>query len=338
MRLKSGQLWSAEADERGKVLGTSNARAVWADLIGTIKKGRCIPIIGPRVHGRWLPTSEEVARRWAKDYDYPFAERETNMAQVAQFMATTIKDYAPHRQWLNTLKTDFAAHLPEELRQSAEDCETLTELVQTVHWSSLAADDLNEPHRVLAGLNLPLYLTTNCDSFMAEALAARGVKPAREVCRWNDKLDEVQSLFDGSTAYKPTRDAPLVYHLFGSDADTHSLVITEDNYLDYVLRVPEKGRLPDYIRGELAKNSLMFIGYSLNDWEFRVLMRGLIATIKRSDEYQDVAVQLEGASQADATKVQGYLREYFARANINVFWGGSAQFIAELREQWEAKR
>jgi hypothetical protein len=338
MRLKSGQLWSAEADARGKVLGVSNPRAVWTDLIETIKKGKCTPIIGSRVHGRWLPTAEEVAQRWSKAYGYPLPDQEKSMARVAQYMATTLKEYRPHREWLDTLAADFVARLPEELRPT-EEYETLTELIQKVGWAGLVADDPNEPHRVLASLKLPLYLTTNCDSFMTEALAARpGIALVREICRWNKDLDSLPSRFEGSASYKPTRETPLVYHLFGTDAEARSLVITEDNYLDYVLKVSEKGRLPDYIRGVLASTSLMFIGYSLNDWDFRVLLRGLIATLNRRLDFQDVAVQLENASEADAAAVQDYLRKYFERANINVFWGGSAQFIAELREQWEASR
>jgi hypothetical protein len=31
--------------------------------------------------------------------------------------------------------------------------------------------------------------------------------------------------------------------------------------------------------------------------------------------------------------VQDFLRKYLERANINVFWGSTAQFAAELREQ-----
>ena len=336
MRLRSGQLWSAEADARCTVLGVSNPKTVWTDLIETIKKGKCTPIIGPRVHGRRLPTSQEVARRWAERYGYPFADQEKNMARVAQYMSTTLKEYRPHREWLDTLASEFTARLPEELRP-AEECETLTELIQKVGWSKLAADDPNEPHQVLASLNLPLYLTTNCDSFMMEALAARpGITPAREVCRWNKDLDSLPSRFEGGTSYKPTRQTPLVYHLFGSDAEQRSLVLTEDNYLDYLIKAAEKGRIPDYIRGVLASTSLMFIGYGLHDWEFRVLLRGLVATVNRRLDFQDVAVQLEDVGEMDAAAVQDFFRKYFERANINVFWGNTVQFIAELREQWEA--
>ena len=344
MRLKSGLLWSAEADARGKVLGVPNPRAIWNDLIEKITKGKCTPIIGPRVHGTWLPTAEDVAHYWAEQYGYPFAGREKNMARVAQYLATiTLKEYHPHRQWLDILMNQFVNRLPEDLRPKQE-YETLSELVQTIGFARLAADDPNEPHRVLASLKLPMYLTTNCDNFMAEALAAQSIIPIQEICRWNKELDGLPSQFDGEVpfdgkgGYIPTRESPLVYHLFGRDVDLKSLVLTEDNYLDFLIHIGEKGRIPDYIRGKLGSTSLMLIGYSLHDLEFRILMRGLVANVERQFAYQDVAVQLEGVNEADVGAVQDFLRKYFERANINVFWGGSAQFIAELREHWEVDR
>jgi len=257
---------------------------------------------------------------------------------VAQYMSTTLlADNYARNEWLEYLKAELAARAPGELRPP-EGPGTLTDLVHAVGWQKLVADDPNDVHRVLASLNLPLYVTTNCDSFMVEALAANGKIPMREVCRWNEKLDSSPSRFEGGTPYRPTSDAPLVYHLFGSDMDMASLVITEDDYLDFMIKISEKGRIPDYIRGVLASSSLLFLGYNLQDWEFLVLMRGLVATLDRRLTANDVAVQLENVSEADAATVQDFLQKYFQHARINVFWGSIAQFIAELREHWEGAR
>jgi hypothetical protein len=73
---------------------------------------------------------------------------------------TTLKEYRPHREWSDTLAAQFTTRLPDELRP-AQEYDTLTELIHQVGWPGLMADDPNEPHRVLASLNLPLYLTTN---------------------------------------------------------------------------------------------------------------------------------------------------------------------------------
>ncbi len=339
MRLKSGQLWSAEADTRGEILGTKNPRIFWSGLVRMIQQGKCMPIIGPRVHGRWLPTPQNVALAWSELHGYPFEDKEA-LARVAQYMASNQGKDFPRYEILDTLQKQLHTRLPEELRP-ANPGKTLTELVRAVSWPQLAADDPNETHRILANLDLPLYLTTNFDSFMAEALAARGKQVTRELCRWNRDLDGLPSLFEQDPNYVPAPEAPMVYHLFGSDEEVNSLVLTEDDYLDFLVRVSaEMDRIPNYIRGALANSTLMFVGYSLYDWEFRVIMRGLVATLDQRRRFKHVAVQLEfdEAGNADIAAVQTFLQQYFQDAEINVFWGSTQQFVAELGIEWEAAK
>lgn len=344
MRLKSGQLWSAEADGRGKLLSAQAPKVFWKTVMRLIEDETCTPIIGPHVHGRWLPTLADIAQQWAQEYDYPFGDHE-NLVHVAQYIDTTGGEDVSRRELARALRDAFKARLPEAWRPRGKQ-RTLTQLVQAAlqqevddasaasppGWARLAADDPNEPHRVLASLDLPLYVTTNCDNFMVEALAAQGKKPRRAFCRWHDGLpaDDVQD-------YEPTAEEPLVYHLFGSDEEMQSLVVSEDHYLDFLSNVlTKKDRIPYAIRGPLAESALLFVGYNLHDWEFRVVMRGLVKTLDFKFGYNHVAVQLEDVSETGEEAARSFLQQYFQKAQINVFWGNPAQFIAELREQWEA--
>jgi hypothetical protein len=83
---------------------------------------------------------------------------------------------------------------------------------------------------------------------------------------------------------------------------------------------------------------LMFMGYSLHDWEFRTIMRGLVATREQRRNFKHVAVQLDlgDADEKHIEAMQSFLQQYFQEAEINVYWGSMQQFVAELREQWEA--
>ncbi len=336
MRLKSGQLWSAEADARGLILGEKNPRIFWTGLVRMIQQGKCTPILGPRVHGRWLPTHEEVAQAWAQQHGYPFTGK-PDLAGVSQYMASSQGDDFPRYELLNALMSEFKKRLPAELAPT-RTVNTLTDLVAALDWKALTADDPNEVHRVMARLNLPLYLTTNPDSFMTEALKAAGKQPAREICRWNDNLDGLPSLFEERPDYVPIPASPLVYHLFGTDEQVESLVLTEDTLLDYMVKISaESERIPPYIWAALTNSSLMFLGYSLRDWEFRVIMRGLVASRGQRRRFKHVAVQLDVSDVAagEMGAVQGFLQQYFLAAEINVFWGTTQQFVAELREQWE---
>ncbi len=338
MRLKSGQLWSDEANARGEILGARNPRVFWSGLLSNIEAGECIPIIGPRAHGNWLPAPAEVAHRWAVEHGYPFSDLD-NLARVAQYLVSTQGEGFPRREWQNALIAELIARLPEELRPRLRP-KTLAALVESIGWETLTGGHPNEVHRVLAALNLSLYLTTNHDNFMTLALTAQGKQPVRELCRWHMDMDALPSRFDDAADYHPTPEAPLVYHLLGADDEADSLVLAEDHYLDFLVRISaERGRIPDYIRGALASNALMFVGFSLEDWEFRVIMRGLVATIsqKLRSKLRHVAVQLEQVSETQTEDVRAFLEDYFKGADINVYWGSTAQFIAELREQWAAR-
>ena len=337
MRLTSGQLWGAEADVRGLVLGAKQPRIFWSGLIKNIERGKCTPLIGPRAHSQWLPQPADIARDWAEEHGYPFKDRE-DLARVAQYIVSSQGEEFAREDLLDTTMRLFIDRLPEGLKPE-DEYDTLTELIEAVGWQDVTSDDPNEVHKVLASLNLPLYLTTNVDSCMTEALKANGREPAREICPWNEYLDGMPSLFEDDPDYEPTKEAPLVYHLFGNDQQVDSLVLTEDNYLDFLVQTaaaPE--RIPPHIWAALTNSSLMFIGYSLNDWEFRVVMRGLVATRQQRRRFKHVAVQLEldDMEATDTEAVQSFLQDYFQDAEINVYWGSLQQFVAELREQWEA--
>jgi hypothetical protein len=308
MRLRSGQLWGDEADARGLVLGTTKPSVFWTTLVRQIQRGRCTPIVGPRVHGGVLPTLSQIAGRWADQHGYPFADG-TEMAHVAQYMATSQGEGFPRDELLETLYEALLARLPEALRPE-RDPQTLSSLVQTVGWQNLVTGKPNEVHRALAALDLPLYLTTNADGFMTEALLARGRSPVRAICRWNEDLDELYSPWSEDADYEPAADRPLVYHILGSDEETDSLVLSENDFFRFLVRTSgERDRIPTYIRDKASSTSLMFLGYSLYDWELRVLMHGLVSNVAQRLRYKHVAVQLEGGAvgATDTEAVQTFM-------------------------------
>jgi hypothetical protein len=336
MRLKSGQLWGDEADARGQVLGSQNPRIFWSGLLRMLKQGRCTPIIGPRVRELWSPDPEEIARAWAAEHGYPFSDKH-NLTRVSQYMASSAGEDFPRIELLSALQQSFVKRLPEEIRPKISANTTLSDLVRSVGWQELVAHTPNEVHRVLASLDLPLYLTINYDNFMTEALIAQGKQPTREICPWSDLLDGMPSLFEDDPNYEPTPQSPLVYHLFGNDQEVDSLALTEDDYLNFLVQVSaEMERIPPYVWAALTNNALMFLGFSLRDWGFRVILRGLVATRHRRRRIRHVGVQLEPSNIEDVTAAHNFLQQYFQQAEINVYAGTLQQFMAELREQWEA--
>ena len=336
MRLKSCQLWGAEADARGEVLGAKNPRIFWKALIKNIRTGKCTPIVGPRVRGRWIPDPSEIACAWADEYEYPFSDKH-DMTRVLEYISVSQGEDYPCYELLDTMKQMFNERLSEEMKADQE-FDTLSELVDAIGWNELTTDDPNEVHKMLARLDLPLYLTTNYDNFLTAALSAQDKQPEREICRWNEMLDDLPSLFEDDPEYEPTPEDPLVYHLFGSDDEPDAMVMTEDDHLDFLVNISaEMERIPHYIWAALANSSLMFLGFGLNDWGFRVIMRGLVATRQRRRRIKHIGVQLDprDVSVLDVEAAKVFLQQYFQNAEINVFSGSMEQFMAELREWWE---
>lgn len=279
----------------------------WQILLGRIQVGKCTPFLGAGVAHGVLPLGSEIAQKWAKDYDYPL-EDSYDLARVAQFLAVSTHD----------------SMFPKE---------QLIELIKNVALPDFNAPD--EPHGVLADLPLPIYMTTNYDDFMIKALVGRQKEPQRELCRWNSFLKGRPSAFDLAAGFRPTPANPVVFHLHGHNEVPESLVLSEDDYLDFLVSISkDRNLLPPRIQEALTGASLLFIGYRLADWDFRVLFRGLVMAMESSLRRISIAVQLPPGSAAEKQSAQKYLTDYFAGINVRVFWGTARHFAAELRKRW----
>jgi hypothetical protein len=143
--------------------------------------------------------------------------------------------------------------------------------------------------------------------------------------------------------YKPVPAEPLVFYLHGQHTVPQSLVLTEDDYLDFLIRLSKDGQdpadrlLPSVIRTAMSSTALMFVGYSLTDWTFRVLFRGLISSFGAELGYPAIAVQLpKDLPRRARPKAQAYLNAYFSKLQkikVTVYWGDAAEFAKELRQR-----
>ncbi len=111
------------------------------------------------------------------------------------------------------------------------------------------------------------------------------------------------------------------------------MVLTEDDYLDFLVAMTDRSltkvnrnALLPAVEGALMGTSLVFIGYRLSDWNFRVLFRGLPGSLEKSLEQLHVAVQLP----PDDEKERDYLDAYYGRMEIKVYWDWAGDFVAHL--------
>jgi len=172
------------------------------------------------------------------------------------------------------------------------------------------------------------------------ALQARGRHPRRETVAWRESLRQDAGRPHYDLDPPATRDEPVVLHLFGVDEDLLSMVLTEDDYLDYLARISRDHEylLPTSVNEALASTTLLFLGYRLEDMDLKVIMRGLLTNLdlERWDMLH-VAVQLEAApvDEAKNEEVVRYFQKYFSKSKIDVYWGSTQQFVHELHTRWQ---
>ncbi len=75
-----------------------------------------------------------------------------------------------------------------------------------------------------------------------------------------------------------------------------SYLITEDDYVDYLGR-DQGNYVPPYIEGLMRGKNFLFLGYSLEDWNVRVILRKLLKSI-RPEEIRFWAI-VRGRSDAE---------------------------------------
>ncbi len=115
-----------------------------------------------------------------------------------------------------------------------------------------------------------------------------------------------------------------------------SLVLTEDDYIDFLVNVADPDVLPPRIREALSDSMLLFIGYRLADWNFRVLYRGVVEKVDPSGRRQNLTVQLRPADVPSPAAAENYVDKYFEAMSVRVFWGDARAFLGELRRQRRA--
>ncbi|MEV1240968.1 SIR2 family NAD-dependent protein deacylase [Nonomuraea sp. NPDC050022] len=286
----------------------------WARLIDQLRTGDCTPFIGAGASGGNVPSGGELSREWAARFDYPFAD-DGDLARVMQYARSILGDAG--------LKHEFSRHL-----------------------STIGPPDFTTPgeiHSSIAAFPIPVFLTTNYDDFLFRALRASGKEPSAAICPWHEGVPYDRNLFERGPGIRPDVNRPLVYHLYGSTSLSSSMVLTEEDYIDFLVHMTtaraqhNRHVIPPIILDALANRPLLFLGYTLQEWTFRVLFHGLIRRYPAIRRRRHVSVQLtpgnENVKPGAALRAKEYLDRYFDGWEVSIFWGTPRQFCAELDER-----
>jgi hypothetical protein len=237
--------------------------------------GRVVPFLGagaslcgrPRdaayAHGRYLPSGSELTAQLSDTYP---ADEPRDLLRVAQFVYV-MEGSGPLYDRLHTV---FDANYP------VTDLHRLLAAVPGV----LRARQCPTPHL--------LVMTTNYDDLVERAFEEAG-EPLDVVWYVADgehrgkfrhrRADGSVHLIEKPNEYRALslQQQSVVLKIHGAvnrgNPEDDSYVIAEDHYIDYLTRTDIATLLPVTLAAKVRKSHFLFLGYSLADWNMRVILQ-----------------------------------------------------------------
>jgi hypothetical protein len=295
-----------------------------------ILAGRVVPFLGAGANlcgrpdgvswalGEFLPSGRELAESLAGHSRYPLDD-DMDLLRVSQYVDAVLGEHALYEYLRSTFDADYP---PTSLHRLLAEIPAL----------------LRE-----RGRPPMLILTTNYDDSLERAFADRG-EPCE--CLWYEaKRGQSRGRFihgraDGAvTIDRPNeyltpelREHTVVLKLHGAidrhDPKRDSYVITEDNYIDYLSNGDIAAQIPITLRENMSESHFLFLGYSLRDWNLRVVLHRMWGA--QTLDLKSWAVQRE--------RMTGKLSEieqklWSDRGDVDLLYVPLDDYVTKLRAQ-----
>jgi hypothetical protein len=298
-------------------------------IIKAIADGRVVPFFGAGVNlcgrpaetdwqrGQYLPSGGELAEYLAKEYGYPSSEVQ-DLVRVSQYVAVMIGSGPLYEELHSLLDTDyrptllhqFFATLPAVLRDKGYPHPY--QLIVTTNY-----DDLME--RAFQDAGEPFDLV----SYVAEG-EQRGKFlhwPPEGEARLIEKPNEYRGL--------SLDQRPVILKIHGAvdraTGERDSFVITEDHYIDYLTRTDISNLVPVTLAAKLRRSHFLFLGYSLRDWNLRVILHRIWGDRKLT--WKSWAIQLNP---------HPIDQEFWSKRDVDILDMCLEEYVAALSEQMQA--
>ena len=228
---------------------------VIGDICQAVAKGECILFLGAGVHA---PPPEDSTYTYVEEERPPFGSALSRQLAEKCNLGETFPAESP----TNLQRTSLFFELAKGRRQLVGEIKT-------------AVDDAKKPSpalRGLAELQFPLVITTNFDRLFERALADAGKEPVVSI--YSPDGQETTD-YPGPM---PTVEQPFVCKIHGDVGRPDSIVVTDEDYIKFVLRMSDKAPydpVPMTFRYFFQKWTTLFVGYSLIDYNLRLLFKTL---------------------------------------------------------------
>ena len=328
------------------------------NILQYISRGGLIPVISSsfRIEQIFHELAKEegpnvvegLIAQWARFIKYPMSDS-SNLARVAQYYFVDRNDDISARtgifSFLNKFLWNMANNevhdpaLAAGLRNRIEAM-SFSDLVNTLDYPKFP-EGSQDPLRLLARFPLRYYITTSQSDFVERALEAEGKTPRTQICFWSGEMTNIRKEHRTITEeFNVDSKNPVVYHLYGMEEYPQTLVLSEDDYINFLISIgadtdTSHPKIPLYLRGAVGESQLILIGFRLSDWDFRILFR-LMMNFRTGLSPRGMLIQLQD-KENDPNTIK-YLKSYYGRKSFDIEWSDADHFIQELWNRWNTLR
>jgi hypothetical protein len=237
-----------------------------AQLIESVRAGKCILFLGAGVHYPPKDTDPNYGHSYPKDQQPPTGKAlakiladDSGLNLDADYALTEKQAIADNLQRIS---------LYYEIKNSRK------ELVSKVKESVSLNKRPSRAVKALAELNFPIICTTNYDTLFDMALFQAGKTPI--ISSYSNQRHSITK--DYVEDITPPVTNPFIFKIH-SDVDdpTQSMVITDEDYIQFILRMitgnGQNDPIPRVFRSHMPIWPMLFIGFSLLDYNLRLLFQ-----------------------------------------------------------------
>ncbi|MEA2443150.1 MAG: hypothetical protein QOJ12_442, partial [Thermoleophilales bacterium] len=215
--------------------------------------------------GKYLPSGAELAAVLAQKSRYPESDRD--LLRVSQYVDAMLGERALYQYLRALFNADYPptllhrllARIPAVARAQGQRYQ----LIITTNYDDALERALVEQHEEFDLVWYEAKRGVSCGKFLHRP-------PGGEVVSI-DKPNE----YDGLSLDRRTVVLKLHGAVNREDARQDSYVITEDNYIDYLSRNDISAQIPMSLLDAMEESSFLFLGYSMRDWNLRVILNRL---------------------------------------------------------------
>jgi SIR2-like domain len=299
-----------------------------------LANGETIPFLGaganlcdrpaevPWEAGRFPPSGRELAEVLAQRSRYPEPD-ERDLSRVSQYVDAILGERQLYRYLHEVFDADYP---PSSLHRLLA---RLPELIRSRGGPQL------------------VVLTTNYDDLVERALTE--AEEQFDVVWYEAKPGPLQGLFmhrtpDGEVVSieRPNKytglvpaERPVILKLHGAvdrgDSKRDSYVVTEDSYIDYLTSRDVGEQIPFTLRERMADSHFLFLGYSMRDWNLRVILNRIWGA--QELDLKSWAVQREPGSTAAREIEEALWRD---RGDVQLLYVELKDYVQRLEAELPA--